>query len=127
VDITKNRYSIGILRKKAKILQILFLFVLAIGFVWLVIYSKKVDKARFQKGDFAIGYIDKYSFWSLKGSFTGYYYHFSDNNKKYHYFNDNGVSSSIESWNLPPMGKKQINHGDMFLVMSYLPLVCNEG
>jgi hypothetical protein len=107
-----------ILRKKGTIQQILFLLVIVISLVWLDRCSKKDDESRFLKGDFAIGYIDKYTVGLAKGSNTGFYYHFSHNDKKYHYFNDKGIAYSLESWKLPPRAeRKKIKQGDMFLVM----------
>lgn len=86
--------------------------------MWLDRCSKKDDEARFLKGDFAIGYFDKYTIGLAKGTSTGFRYHFSYNDKKFHYFNDIGISSSIESWKLPPRDeRKKIRQGDMFLVM----------
>jgi hypothetical protein len=118
VDNAKNRHSMDFLRKKSTIQQILFLLVLVIGFVWLDRCSKKDDEARFLKGDFAIGYIDEYTIGLAKGSSTGFYYHFSCNDKKYHYFNDKGIKQSLESWKLPPRDeRKKIKQGDKFLVM----------
>lgn len=105
-------------KKKVRIQQILFLLVMVIVLVWVDKSSKKNGEIRFLKGDFAIGYIDKYTFGSGRGSNSGFDYHFSYNDKKYHYFNDKGISYGRESWKLPPSDeRKKIMKGDMFLVM----------
>lgn len=114
----KNRHSMDIGKKKDRIQLILFFLVVGIVFVWVDKSSKKDDDTRFIKGDFAIGYIDKYTYGFGRGSSRGFDYHFSFNDKKYHYFNDKGISYGRESWKLPPSNeRKKIMKGDMFLVM----------
>ena len=107
-----------ILKDKGTIQKLLTLLIIIASLILLVRWSRRNDEARFQNGDFAIGYIDKFTFGLGKGSSTGYYYHFSYNDKKYHYFNDQGVSYDLESWQVPSRKeRKKIKVGDMFLVI----------
>ena len=109
---------LDIMKNKKTIQNIIVLLLVIIAGVWLDRCSKSADETRLHEGDFAIGYIDKYTYRIASGTSTGFYYHFSYNDKKFHYFNDKGIAYSLESCKLPPKNeRKKIKPGDMFLVI----------
>ncbi|MDX8340950.1 hypothetical protein SLH46_17255 [Draconibacterium sp. IB214405] len=107
------------MKKRTKIIRdIIFLSVIVIGLFWLTKSSNESEEIRFQEGNFAIGFVDKYERGAILGNSNGYRYHFDSGQKQYHYFNQKGIAYKKESRNLPPIEERdKIKTGDKFLVI----------